>query len=143
MGPGSWTELFFLDEATALAAGHRPCFFCRRADAVAFRVAWAAGGPVPSADEMDRVLHAERLAGRVKRTHPVDRPVSELPTGAMVAVGTASFVIVEGRSWRWSACGYVAAAVAGDAVLLTPPSTLRALEGGYRPVVDGSAGRQA
>src|SRR5437870_4460212 len=68
MSPGTWTELFFLDEATALAAGHRPCFFCRRTDAEAFRSAWARGngGRAPAAPEMDAILHAERLDGRRK-----------------------------------------------------------------------------
>ena len=71
MATRSWTELFFLDEATALAAGHRPCFFCRRDDANRFRAAWAAGNAVspPRATQMDDVLHAERLYGRVKRLH--------------------------------------------------------------------------
>src|SRR5580704_7616183 len=63
MSGRSWTELFFLDEAVALAAGHRPCFFCRRGDAEAFRAAWAKarGGGTPSAPEMEAILHAERL----------------------------------------------------------------------------------
>src|SRR6476646_8354138 len=66
-----YTELFFLDEVTALAAGHRPCFECRRADAKAFAEKWAEawGGGIPYAPEMDEVLHAERLTGREKRTH--------------------------------------------------------------------------
>src|ERR1700743_3330103 len=65
----SWTELFFLDEVTALAAGHRPCFFCRREDANAFRAAWADARNVapPHASEIDAVLHEERLSGRTKR----------------------------------------------------------------------------
>ena len=91
MGPRSWTELFFLDEATALAAGHRPCFECRRAEAEAFRAAWAAGagGPPPRAAGMDAVLHAERLDGRGKRLHPLDRPAARLPDGAMLAITTS------------------------------------------------------
>src|SRR5215472_11421444 len=65
MAQRSWTELFFLDEATALAAGHRPCFYCRRDDANAFRAAWAEANrcPPPRAAEMDAVLHSERLQG--------------------------------------------------------------------------------
>src|SRR3569623_989500 len=61
MGPGSWTELFFLDEATALAAGHRPCFFCRRPEALAFPAGFPRGArsTPASAPEMDRALHAE------------------------------------------------------------------------------------
>src|SRR5215831_7590036 len=65
MATRSWTELFFLDEATALAAGHRPCFYCRRREANRFRAAWAAGhgAPLPTAAQMDAVLHSERLQG--------------------------------------------------------------------------------
>lgn len=140
MGPGSWTELFFLDEATALAAGHRPCFECRRVDAEAFRRAWAAGRgtPVPRAPQMDAVLHAERLSGRGKRLHPVEGRAAELPDGAMIAGGDAAFLIAGGGAWRWSPSGYAPAAAPTDARLLTPPSTLAALRAGYRPVLHPS-----
>src|SRR6201996_7712800 len=87
----SWTELFFLDEATALAAGHRPCFFCRRADASAFRAAWAQGrghDERPRATEMDAVLHDERLDHRKRRLHDLPRPVAALPDGAMLQAET-------------------------------------------------------
>ena len=78
MARRSWTELFFLDEATALAAGHRPCFLCRREAARAFRRAWAEGngGPPPYAADIDRVLHRERLDGRRKRLHPLPVPAT-------------------------------------------------------------------
>src|SRR5437868_3539425 len=88
MARQSWTELFFLDEATALAAGHRPCFYCRRADANRFRAAWVEGngGEAAVAPKMDAVLHAERLSGRHdKRLHPLPVPLAQLPDGAMVA----------------------------------------------------------
>src|ERR1700710_1112032 len=87
MGGRSWTELFFLDEATTLAAGHRPCFFCRRADANAFCAAWAGGHGVSRvrAAEIDAVLHAERLNGRTKRLHPLPCASDRLPDGAMIA----------------------------------------------------------
>ena len=73
MGGRSWTELFFLDEATALAAGHRPCFFCRRDDANRFRAAWDAGNGTAKvlARDIDIRLHRERLAGGRKRLHPL------------------------------------------------------------------------
>jgi hypothetical protein len=143
MGGRSWTELFFLDEATALAAGHRPCFTCRRAEAEAFRTAWAAGngGARPRAPEMDAVLHAERLADRKKRTHPLGQPIAALPDGAMVAAEGESYTIVGGRPLRWSFSGYVpVASVPEHAVLVTPPSTVRALGAGYRPLLHPSAG---
>ncbi len=142
MAPGRWTELFFLDEATALAAGHRPCFECRRKDAEAFRAAWATGNGsfAPKVAEMDAMLHGERLSGREKRMHPLDRPISELPDGAMIGAGKSSFVVVAGHVRRWTPSGYVAAAVApGGAMLLTPPSTLRVLVAGYRPCFHPSA----
>ena len=138
----SWTELFFLDEATALAAGHRPCFHCRRGDAEAFRAAWAAGnsGASPRAAEIDATLHRERLDGRGKRSHPLPAPPTELPDGTMVAVGNASCLIFGGRALLWSEAGYRHGAPSvTDARLLTPPSTVRALAAGYRAVVHPTA----
>ncbi len=136
MALGSWTELFFLDEATALAAGHRPCFECRRKEAKAFRAAWANGngGLAPKAAELDAILHGERLLGREKRVHPLDGPISGLPNGAMVGMGEHSFVVAAGSVRPWTPSGYLAAVVEpGCAQLLTPPSTLRTLAAGYRP----------
>jgi hypothetical protein len=142
MGGRSWTELFFLDEATALSAGHRPCFFCRRDDANRFRAAWEKGNGVTDvlAPEMDAVLHRERLDGRKKRLHPLPAPLDKLPDGAMLQQGTENYLIVRGRTWQWSPAGYREAQnLLRDAMLLTPPSTLRALSAGYRPVLHGSA----
>ena len=142
MGGRSWTELFFLDEATAFAAGHRPCFFCRRDDANRFRAAWQQGNGVTDvrAKEMDAVLHRERLERSKKRLHPLPVSLAELPDGAMVQAGTESFLIVQGRALLWSMAGYRKAVNAiEDAMLLTPPSTLRAISAGYRPVLHESA----
>src|SRR3954470_11812514 len=87
MARRSWTELFFLDEAVALAAGHRLCFFCRREWAEAFRSAWALGRAVkmPAAAEMDAVLHGERLDRGRKRLHALLAPADELPDGSVIA----------------------------------------------------------
>ena len=142
MGGRSWTELFFLDEATALSAGHRPCFFCRRDDANRFRAAWQEGNGVRGvlARDIDTVLHGERLSGRKKRLHALTMPLEQLPGGAMVQEGADSFLIVQGRALAWSPAGYREAQRAiKDAMLLTPPSTLRALLAGYRPVLHPSA----
>ena len=142
MGTRSWTELFFLDEATAFAAGHRPCFFCRRDDANRFRAAWQEGNGVVDvlAREMDAVLHRERLDRAGKRLHPLPMPLSKLPDGAMVQAAEQSYLMVQGRALQWSMAGYRKAEGALDgAELLTPPSTLRAFGAGYRPVLHPSA----
>jgi hypothetical protein len=139
MSTSSWTELFFLDEATAFAAGHRPCFYCRRADAVKFRDAWSRGnraGKV-SAKEIDEMLHAERIENRAKRLHPLRVPALELPDGAMVAVDERSYLVSTGRAWLWSFAGYTSSSAdLQNARLLTPPSTVRAFRAGYRPAFD-------
>jgi hypothetical protein len=130
----SYTELFFLDEATALAAGHRPCFECRREDALAFRDAFP--GRPGSADAMDIALHAER---RAPATRAIGRDEADaLPDGAMVAAGGVPFLMREGVFLRWTFGGYD---VAPDRIpanglrLLTPPSTVEALRNGYSAVV--------
>jgi hypothetical protein len=145
MGRRSWTELFFLDEATALAAGHRPCFHCRRQDANAFRAAWAEGNGAAArtAPEIDAALHRERLDGRNKRLHALPAPLTQLPDGAMVASAGASYLILAGKALRWSPAGYAHAhadpSSLQDARLLTPPSTVRALAAGYRATLHPSA----
>jgi hypothetical protein len=142
MGGRSWTELFFLDEATAFAAGHRPCFYCRRDDANAFRAAWEAGNGVSGvlASDIDTVLHRERLERGKKRLHALPMPPQQLPDGAMIQAGAESYLIKQGRVLLWSPGGYRRAQndISG-AMLLTPPSTLRAFSAGYRPVLHESA----
>ena len=142
MARRSWTELFFLDEATTLAAGHRPCFLCRREAAEAFRRAWTDGngGVRPSASMIDEALHHERLEHRCRRLHPLPMPLDRLPDGAMVAAGADSFVIAGGRVLQWTEAGYRGHARPPRAEwLLTPPSTLNALAAGYRPILHSSA----
>jgi hypothetical protein len=145
MGGRSWTELFFLDEATALAAGHRPCFYCRRDDANRFRSFWEKGNGLTDvlARDIDTVLHRERLDRGSKRLHPLPTQLEKLPNGAMVQAGEGSYLIVDGRPLRWSFAGYrEAGQPVGEAMLITPPSTLRALAAGFQPVLHPSA-RQA
>jgi hypothetical protein len=142
MGTRSWTELFFLDEATALAAGHRPCFYCRRDDANRFRAAWEEGNGVSGlrAAEIDAVLHRERLDGKAKRLHALPTPIGALPDGAMVQAGKESYLISRERALLWSFDGYREVSDAlRDVALLTPPSILRALSAGYRPMLHPSA----
>ena len=142
MGGRSWTELFFLDEATALAAGHRPCCFCRRDDANRFRAAWDAGNGTTKAlaRDIDAVLHRERLADGKKRLHPLPTRFEELPDGAMVQQGAESYLIAQGRALQWSPAGYrETQSEIKEAMLLTPPSIVRAFIAGYRPVLHPSA----
>jgi hypothetical protein len=142
MATRSWTELFFLDEATALAAGHRPCFLCRRDAAQAFRLAWAAGnrGPLPSAPQMDAVLHGQRLQGGRKRIHVLVDGIAGLPDGAMIAANDQAFVMAAGRPLLWQHAGYQPVGVAIDVEgLITPPATVAALRAGYRPTLHPSA----
>jgi hypothetical protein len=144
-----YTELFFLDEVTALAAGHRPCFECRREDAKAFAVAFAQGQGLASplrAPEMDRILHAERLKGHDKLLHRAS--VDDLPDGAFVALPYAEgwrdvFVIRGNELLRWTPFGYDQSILRpGNVVMdmLTPPSIVAALAAGYRPDWHLSAG---
>ena len=142
MGTGSWTELFFLDEATGLAAGHRPCFLCQRAAARAFQAAFPTNGraATPRARDIDRVLHVERLAGRRKRLHVLTSPAADLPDGAMILQEGAPHLIQEGVAHPWSLGGYGAPTAALDhAWLITPPSTVAVLKAGYRPRIQASA----
>ena len=142
MATRSWTELFFLDEATALAAGHRPCFYCRRGDANRFRKAWEEGNGLGEirAHEIDAVLHRERLDHGGKRLHQLPAAINRLPDGTMVQVGDRSFLLMQGKPLQWSPAGYAAPrALSDDALLLTPPSSLRALQAGYQPVLHPSA----
>jgi hypothetical protein len=145
MPPGRWTALFFLDEATALAAGHRPCGYCRRADYLDFARAWQAARflPVrPRAFEMDAILHADRVdRSRRQRTH--FRPAGELPDGVMLRHGPAAALLVGGTAREWSFAGYrdPAACLPEDepVEVLTPPSIVAAIAAGYRPMAHPSA----
>jgi hypothetical protein len=136
----SYTELFFLDEVTAFAAGHRPCFECRRKDAERFAVLFAGRDERATAGEMDGRLHAERLDGRAKRLHSC--AIDTLPDGAMIARGGNAFALKGGCMLRWSPDGYTEAVprVRGiDMHLLTPPSIVSVLARGYAPLWHPSA----
>jgi hypothetical protein len=142
MGIGSWTELFFLDEATALAAGHRPCFLCQRAAAVAFQSNFPSYEQAikPKAPDIDRVLHVERLDGRRKRLHDLTSPPTDLPSGTMILQNGAPHLILNGLARRWSLRGYGApTAPLNGARLITPPSTVAVLKAGYHPRLHASA----
>lgn len=153
MQPRLYTELFFLDEATALAAGHRPCFECRRADSNRFFDALRAGVPGMGgdgaklyADSVDRLLHEERVDARTKMKRTTEALVGQLPDGAMVTLrGDAAppHLLMGGKLFPWSFGGYGAAVKADRAegvTVLTPSATLAALRAGYLPIVHPSAG---
>lgn len=129
--PGRFTELFFLDEATAFAAGHRPCALCRREDYL--RLCELLGAC--SADAVDRKLHRERLDGHRRRLH--DAAFADLPDGAYVLVDGAPRVVCSDRVWRWTSGGYVdpRERPAGSAALLTPPSLVAVLQAGWNGAV--------
>jgi hypothetical protein len=132
-----YTELFFMDEVTALAAGHRPCFECRRKDAEAFAAAWQRAFNLlrrPRADEMDLVLHAERLNGRTKRRHR--RSIDGLPDGAFLVLEEGAWAVRGDSLQLWTPEGYDTSKrrPRGTMVdVLTPPAIMGALAAGYRP----------
>jgi hypothetical protein len=135
-----YTELFFLDEPTALSAGHRPCFECRRADANVFAASFgeAAGlSTPPRAGEMDVVLHRERLAGRAKRHHR--RAIDELPDGVVITLERdrdRPLAVRGDRLLAWTPAGYGAPRprpLGIDVDVLTPPSIIGVLAAGYLP----------
>ena len=130
-----FTDLFFLDEVTALAAGHRPCFECRRASAKDFAARWQAAKGLskpPRAPEMDSVLHGERLAMEKPALSAAE--ISALPDGAMIASAARAFAMLNGAALSWSEAGYGRPEKLESARLLTPPATLAALREGYQPV---------
>jgi hypothetical protein len=151
MAPNRYTELFFLDEATALSAGHRPCFECRREAAMQFATLWNATRELPgraAAGDMDDQLHRERVSAQgakpVWTAHCRDLPNAvfvrwpHAPAGVPPVTG----MLLAGRIHPWSFNGYGAALpVAPDIPLevLTPPSSVRVLGAGYLPVLHSSA----
>ncbi len=149
MTPGRYTELFFLDEATGLAAGHRPCAECRHERYVAFRTAWAEGNPggprdrPPAADEIDARLHAERV-GPDKSKGTYTAKLDELPDGVLATeVGDAAtaYLLWKGKLLTWSPGGYRGRRrlPRGKVSVLTPASTVAAIRAGYVPAVHPSA----
>jgi hypothetical protein len=146
MPPGRWTALFFLDEATALAAGHRPCGYCRRADHQWFGESWRTATGLatrPSAAQMDIWLHAERVESRTRRKRSYPAVAGDLPDGAIVRRDGAMALHSGGRLLPWTLAGYGPAEPVSPAApvdVLTPPSIVGALAVGYRPLVHPSAG---
>jgi hypothetical protein len=137
--PGKFTELFFLDEATAFAAGHRPCALCRREDYDRFGELWRDLHPGQrGADAIDEQLHAERFdpATRAQRHH--EARIHELPDGAFVLREDEPWLVRDAELLRWSPAGYdvrVQRPAQGAATVITPPSLLAVLRTGWRGAV--------
>jgi hypothetical protein len=138
MQPGRFTELFFLDEATAFAAGHRPCALCRREDYNRFRELWRARHPGQvKAVDMDAQLHAERLDPETRRHRLHDAALDELPDGAFVLHDREPHLVLGGELRRWTPAGYAAGVQrpSGRATLITPPSLVAILLAGWQGAV--------
>jgi hypothetical protein len=145
MRPGRFTELFFLDEATALAAGHRPCAECRRADYDRFVGLWRELHHETGADTIDRRLHGERLDPATRRTRLHPAPWGDLPDGAFVLHEEVPHVVLGPSVRAWSLAGYGAAQPrpSGTATVITPASLVEILRTGWRgevPFLHPSAG---
>jgi hypothetical protein len=140
MQPGRFTELFFLDEATAFAAGHRPCALCRRADYVRLQELWREMHPrdPAGADAIDAVLHSERLVHGSGAQRHHDDSLDVLPDGAFVLREAEPWVVVGADLWRWTPAGYVdrlPRPPKEPARVITPPSLVSVLRSGWQPLV--------
>ena len=139
MQPGRFTELFFLDEATAFAAGHRPCALCRREDYRRFLEAWDLLHPGgANADTVDARLHAERLARGTRTQRRHEAPFGELPDGTFIVHRGDPHLVVGVELLRWTPAGYAERRERpqhGTADVITPPSLVSVLRSGWRPVV--------
>ncbi|WP_234417130.1 hypothetical protein [Loktanella sp. Alg231-35] len=138
-----WTELFFLDEAVAMAAGHRPCGYCRRADYQRFVDAWtAAVGAKPSAKAMDRALHQARIIKGTRQQKRHHLPVDALPNGVMIWHANQAHLVQDDTILPFTSTGYTSArrrpqhAVAD---VLTPAPMVAALEAGYQSALHQTA----
>jgi hypothetical protein len=141
MSPNLYTELFFFDEATAFAAGHRPCFECRRKDYDRFKSLWLKGNPEygfnlkTSIKEIDAIIHEERIDKQGKKiTHRAN--IHSLPTGTFVLVHDLPHLIANKQLYPWSPFGYgegIALPADGKITVLTPASVVNALRAGYVP----------
>ena len=139
MQSGRFTELFFLDEATAFAAGHRPCALCRREDYVRFCAIWREShADQVGADAIDAQLHTERIAPRTGTQLRHEASMGDLPDGAFVLHDEAPHVVLGTKLLRWTASGYVTPTprpVRQRTVLITPPSLVSVLRAEWQPVV--------
>jgi hypothetical protein len=142
--PHHFTWLYFHDEAVSFAAGHRPCAECRRASYNSYREAWSAGLEVepPSAKQMNRALHGERIVRGTHRRRLHELPWDDLPDGAFVLLDESPAVVVRSHLVEWTRAGYRGRSARprrGTANVITPPSTVAALRAGYPVQIDSAA----
>jgi len=147
MSPGRYTELFFLDEAVAFAAGHRPCAECRRERYNAFRDSWNCAHPHAGApylaDRMDEELHRARISRRKEKV-TYQAPLSSLPDGCFVQIEGSSYLVLGRTLLLWSQAGYLESRPRPDGLtvtVLTPEPIVGCLRQGYRPEIHASAGQ--
>lgn len=140
-----WTELFFLDEATAFAAGHRPCFECRREDAKRFKSCWIQGNPLynlsmsTSINEIDAIIHRERINSEKKKVMH-QRLSSVIPEGIFILLNEDPYLFSKGKLHRWTPFGYensIAMPEASMLTILTPDSIVNTFRAGYAPQIEG------
>ncbi|HEY4064313.1 MAG TPA: hypothetical protein VGM30_20550 [Puia sp.] len=143
MSPDRWTELFFLDEATSLAAGHRPCFECRREDATRFKHFWLKGNPGygfderTSINEIDKILHNERIDREGSKV-TFTKSYTNLPNGAFILYEGLPFLVFDRLLFKWSPFGYEKGGALphlDKMTVLTPRSIVNTLRAGYIPQV--------
>ena len=143
MAPNRWTELFFLDEATAFSAGHRPCFECRREDAMHFKSHWISGNPEygfdqrTSINEIDAIIHAQRIDRQGEKV-TYEAPLTGLPAGAFVVHAGQPHLLRDGLLFPWSPFGYGPGKAASTGVplqVLTPRSIVATFRAGYVPQI--------
>ncbi|RAJ80399.1 hypothetical protein CLV59_105508 [Chitinophaga dinghuensis] len=147
MQPNRWTELFFLDEATAFSAGHRPCFQCRYKDYIRFKEYWLKGNPQygfdmkTSVKAIDDIIHMERIDMSGKKVTYTDQ-IGKLPDGVIIIEEEECYLLSYGRLYHWTPYGYDSneEAVPGRTVeVLTPRSVVNTFMAGYKPQIDKSA----
>ncbi|MBN9384829.1 MAG: hypothetical protein J0H74_29005 [Chitinophagaceae bacterium] len=144
MSPNRWTELFFLDEATALAAGHRPCFECRRENAKRFKSYWLKGNPEYGFNEdarigeIDEILHRERITRQGEKVS-YESPIHELPDGTFIEWEGRACLVADNKIFPWTPFGYEKSqSLPGEqrVKVLTPKSTVNAIRAGYLPQIN-------
>ena len=144
MSPGTYTELFFLDEATAFAAGHRPCFECRRDRYNEFKTYWVKANLDMPVNEIkiaaiNKVMHKERIQNRVKVTYQAK--IEDLPDGTIFSINDSAYLIFKNKAYLWSFKGYgspIKINRSDKVNVLTPHSVVNAFKLGFTPEIHNS-----